>query len=460
MEDIIGSETPQHRPIYINPEADVMYRGKIACREGNAFQARTKEWRTEKPDLETLAVTRTLAVDAMALDTRPQDKAREESIRKDFGYIMDYPEELRDAIELPEKYMKVLRGTPTNVQQLAECALRGLRTLLIVVNNDNNLSEILFTVYKITEIEHMSQREIIACNNTQTLREDLLKHWEIMARTDERFTTLPIPKVHIMTPLRKRLTKFTKFPQLPLEIQEMVWSAAFNSRRLHTAISHGLKNQVYVGRCQQPAVSQVCQASRKFYQNGSCFYDPDSNSLRYYNPGCGDIICLDLVAVMGHVKFYTGAVIPILGLSFPECAFYRISGTEIRKFMTTREIVILVGERRAFCESEIEYVEEEDIKSMGQLQIPYLSAQRYMVQLRVEMEKKSKQWKTYQKERLKAGKPASPDWVVPTVRLATIKNICESISPYSYPHAKKSIGYRHSSNRTQFDAWYARKTYG
>jgi hypothetical protein len=71
-----------------------------------------------------------------------------------------------------------------------------------------------------------------------------------------------------------------------------------------------------------------------------------------------------------------------------------------------------------------------------------------MKELRENMEKKSKEWKTYQRRRSKQGK-SSPDWIVPIVKLAVIHNISETVSPYSYENTKHAIGYRYLEKETE-----------
>jgi hypothetical protein len=49
------------------------------------------------------------------------------------------------------------------------------------------------------------------------------------------------------------------------------------------------------------------------------------------------------------------------------------------------------------------------------------------------MENKSKKFKKYQRSLEKKGK-SSPDWIVPTVKVAYMEEICDTSNPYSYQH--------------------------
>ena len=68
VDDGIRTKTPKFsfcdRPIYVNPEVDIVYRNKFAGDKGDAFRMRCKKWVV---DTEPMAFTPTLAVDLIAL---------------------------------------------------------------------------------------------------------------------------------------------------------------------------------------------------------------------------------------------------------------------------------------------------------------------------------------------------------------------------------------------------------
>jgi hypothetical protein len=148
-----------------------------------------------------------------------------------------------------------------------------------------------------------------------------------------------------------------------------------------------------------------------------------------------------------------------LALPLIDCIVMKFSGADARLFMQTKEIIILFRDMpRAVCEAEIVLIDEEWVWRMENIGIrthedarqhKYMKGydealtydlysfkmlrllRRYVVELRVEMEKKLKQWKTYQRRRVKEGK-SSLDWIVPTIRMGRVQPISETITPYSY----------------------------
>jgi len=58
----------------------------------------------------------------------------------------------------------------------------------------------------------------------------------------------------------------------------------------------------------------------------------------------------------------------------------------------------------------------------------------YIQILQKDMETRAKTWKRYQRQQQKKGK-SSDDWELPVVRLAYVKAISETESPYLYDHS-------------------------
>jgi len=71
---------------YVNQEVNVTYRGKILRREGSVFRPCCTNGR-KTPDTAPFTDTKTLAVDAMALEKRPSIAAHEEAVRTMYDRI-------------------------------------------------------------------------------------------------------------------------------------------------------------------------------------------------------------------------------------------------------------------------------------------------------------------------------------------------------------------------------------
>jgi 2EXR family len=50
-EDIRTKDSPLDRPIYVNPNVDIIYKGKVWCRNGDAFRIRCRDWEEESEPL-------------------------------------------------------------------------------------------------------------------------------------------------------------------------------------------------------------------------------------------------------------------------------------------------------------------------------------------------------------------------------------------------------------------------
>jgi hypothetical protein len=114
----------------------------------------------------------------------------------------------------------------------------------------------------------------------------------------------------------------------------------------------------------------------------------------------------------------------------------------IQKYSTLEGIVILIGHRHASCKVTFVDVTEASLNFtptvLSVLRIPRIMD--YTGFLREDLEEKLRKWKQYQERREKTGQ-SSPDWVVPTVRIAYMKEICETSSPYSYRHRCSGFPY-------------------
>jgi len=178
-------------PIYANPEVDIIYRSKTACEKGDAFRVRCKIWAMHS---EPAAFTPTLAVDLTAL-SKPRNL-----IKRDFLFLYDQlkPNEQRgDRL----KKMFKLASTPELqrlilTQELARCVDGGLRNLMIVVGNDDEMSEI--TLVPVERNAVQDPRVKGAFHEADRLRTDLEKYCEERSNEDDMgVKTMALPSIQV-----------------------------------------------------------------------------------------------------------------------------------------------------------------------------------------------------------------------------------------------------------------------
>jgi hypothetical protein len=148
FEDLRTKDTQFDRPIYVNPNADIIYRGKAACRKGDAFRLR----RCGNWEDEALCGTRILAVDAIALTALRPKKDDYKDIQ--LYEFTDKWKTLQN--EAPESLQELLRkpsGT-SPASEIAKCAMKGVREVMVVVGNDDDLSEVTLVPFD----KHLGER--------------------------------------------------------------------------------------------------------------------------------------------------------------------------------------------------------------------------------------------------------------------------------------------------------------
>jgi hypothetical protein len=112
---------------------------------------------------------------------------------------------------------------------------------------------------------------------------------------------------------------------------------------------------------------------------------------------------------------------------------------DIRLLHNVYEIVIILGRARAECVTELVYVDEnspEVIKRYPHDLDGNPEVGEYTKELGANLASQHKKWRTYQRKREKKGK-LCPNWILPQVRVAVVKSLCSSVSPYSYIHREE-----------------------
>ncbi|TVY82119.1 hypothetical protein LSUE1_G004144 [Lachnellula suecica] len=445
VDDGIRTKTTKYahldRPIYVNPEVDVIFRGHTACDKGDAFRIRCKEplgvrYNEQIAHTEPVAFTRTLAVDLVAL-TKTWKRITEQEISSLF-YEMS-------VLEKREDEAKRILGTCKPgveevatlmiVREIAKCAERGLRNLAIVVGNDDDASE-----FNLAPLEQdctkMSPRERGAMNEAESLRVNLAKHWERLCEEDGSiFKNIPLPNIQVVTVERVALKSFAVFPKLPVEIQQMIWQFALHTPRVISLAQDRETYEPYLSSNSRiPAMLSVCHASRELILKSTTFQELPTREweagYEFYNP-LVDIVRLEQDPE-GEPKDFAKYNIRSVGIPFgPHTYAWAFKGKDAKAFHGLEEIVVLLGQPRIGCHISAEPVSEDlplnpELRNDGRADL-----KMYLSKLRHELKKASQSWKAYQRRRERQGK-SSPDWIMPTVRVAIMKEEWQTKSPYLY----------------------------
>jgi hypothetical protein len=396
-------------PIYTNPFVDITYRGKQSCRWGDAFKIRYGDYAVPSGDIEPLAATSTLAVDIVAVRrVRPISTPS----------ICDEKALLQQAFA-----NRMANPTLTAAEQILACAEKGLKELIIIVGNDDDLSEI--TLIPATPISKSAS--------------DIFHQAELKAEALRYALALNSPTpptVRVMTPKRLPLIPFPFFPKFPQEIQNIIWSYACEVPRV-IAIEHTgglLCDEVKIKNPRVPPLLHACQTSRAILKakltRGISL--PGDRYYPYYNP-LVDTVHLPMYGIssakLGNHRFRSVAVSN--SHSFGE----RFTGADA-KALRTEEIVILAGggaRARTKCEVMIvparTYPGGDGDRSRFDCRAFEASSEKY--HLEESMRKKLRSWEKYQARRRRKGL-SSPDWIVPKVKIARLMAVTQVLSPYSY----------------------------
>ena len=243
---------------------------------------------------------------------------------------------------------------------------------------------------------------------------------------------------------RAPLNRFTLFPKLPVELQDIVWHHTLHAPRVLTMTHNRDEDEQFLIHYRQPTLASVCQASRRMVLDKRFESLPlweylldVKSTYNFYNPET-NIISLD-VHPLGNWKDFSKFKILSVGIPYQHPRYRQrpFDAADAKAFSGLREIVILVGNRQAGCDVQPVYVPDfesvHDSESKYYLLWKMPGLRSYVSDLRTELGKTSNKWKAYQRRREKKGK-SSPDWIMPTVRVAYMEEICETSSPYLYRH--------------------------
>jgi hypothetical protein len=411
VEDIRTKGTQLDVPIYVNPEVDIIYRGKAVCRKGDAFRVRCRGW--EEGESEPVSGTRILAVDTIALRVLKPWKLYDRHL---WAYSGRWKSLLKHAPEwLIERFYKTSDISPAS--KIAKCGMRGVREVMVVVGNDDDLSEVTLVPFD-KPLGERSAREQKAFLEVCYLRRSVERYWaEQVQATIPEFRIIPAPAVTLMTVKRAPLKYFTRFPDLPVEIQHMIWKFAYKRPRMLTLAYSQSNDEIHVLNCRQPAMIHACRAARSIAMKGYAFVLEHADYLNYWN---SDIDSVRLLCGLTKPRTFSGIRMPSLAIPSHCWALGKFTGADAKLFSGLEEIVLLVGSPVAGCEVElIPILDEDDGDDVetdkwfkGMLDFQIYEAIKCASRLEKEMQSALKKWKTYQRSRVKKGK-SSPDWIMP-----------------------------------------------
>lgn len=389
-------------PIYVNPAVDITYRGKNSCKRGDSFKIYYKNYGV---DCEPLAATPTLAVDIIALRPRRPMKAP----------VFDY-DGWDSMLGQWRPWIGQFEHYPMSqaAEEIMACAEKGLKEVILVVGNEDDLSDITLVPAKPFS-QSPSDAFYQAERNAQALRAALT------------LKSPAPPTVKIMTPKRLPLQSFSFFPKLPQEIQNMIWHHASIVPRV-ISIEHtgGLGcDECQIKNVRAPSLLHVCRASRTIQQ--AQYTRPidlrgEDRLYRYYNHAL-DTVHLPMYGI--NPAKLAGYRSVAVSNSYSSCD--RFTGKEA-KALRCEEIVILAEKgalkRTRRCELELEPVKKP-------AQRDYDATYFAKTSLEWSMGKRSESWKKYQAKRRAKGL-VTLDWVMPEVKVARLKAVTQIVSPYDY----------------------------
>jgi hypothetical protein len=218
------------------------------------------------------------------------------------------------------------------------------------------------------------------------------------------------------------LTSFHKFPDLPHELQNLVWKFAARKPKVLTLMVPLDKSDHFELIQCRSGLETACRASRRFaVQPQARRQLPLKHKIKYFVPAV-DTIRIDVFRFALDGELYATlrniSKLGIESLGLPcghgQPAGILFSGSHAKMFTGLKEIVVILGRTRWCGEQELVAVNGTNL-NWNLLLVKW--ALDYVDFLRADMEKLSKKWKTYQRQRVRQGK-SSPDWVVPSVRIA------------------------------------------
>jgi len=252
-----------------------------------------------------------------------------------------------------------------------------------------------------------------------------------------------------MTVKRVPLKSFNLFPKLPPELQDIVWRFALHTPRVISLAQHAEDyfelETYFASNDRPPALLGVCRASRQVVLNTTFETLPPklqrSQKYKFYNP-FADTVRIEPHS-LGDPKDFAKYKIKSLGITFTARDDQRspwwFTGRDAKGFIGLEEIVVLIGGRsRGNCEMTPRPV---DLDAPILAKMPpdrRLKLRAFVQRLVSELNKVSRDWKAYQRRRLKQGK-TSPDWHPPSVRVAVVQEECQTESPYLYKHHPHSV---------------------
>jgi hypothetical protein len=212
-----------------------------------------------------------------------------------------------------------------------------------------------------------------------------------------------------MTVKRVALKSFALFPNLPAELQQMVWQFALQAPRLITLGQTPDEDEHYVAsNIHCPTLLSVCHASRQLVlkisfqtlpmlQSSSNLLFSHKVEYEFYNP-LADTVRLNLNIYRDPKKFCKYKI-KSLGIPFEPQATrsWEFTARHAKTFVGLEEVVVLVAIRGKGYQMRPLPVPEDSAILIGRYSKtrPDYGPRQYVLSLRQGLEQASKNWKVY-----------------------------------------------------------------
>jgi hypothetical protein len=304
---------------------------------------------------------------------------------------------------------------PQCAAEIIECWKNGLESLILVVGNDDDMSEI--TLVPVEDVpERESNRFKQAHLAAEQLQKAVIELWnELDSNGDLNKNDLP-PSIRVMTPRRAPLQSFSRFRELPNEIQDCIWKYAIQVPRVvELEIRDVSQQETSVVNRRIPFLSHVSSASRSMVlEQLSTLWGKKGHRLAYYNKA------LDLVLIpqRGHYSITSKQTeVDSLGI-LSHCEGVEIFNGKQAMSSGSREIVILGGRRPTKGWMTFEMLVDQETYPYPDSDI--CEAWYFLDGLKTEMAKlkktKGKKWKGI---------------IRPIVKMARLQPVLHTLSPYT-----------------------------
>lgn len=311
------------------------------------------------------------------------------------------------------------------VMEVRECVERGVREIWLVTGNDDQGSEIELLDLP-NNVNLLTPKQKTLVGRTERFKDEIKLFWE------RNGVVVALPRVKVMTPRRKPLSHFSKFGDLPIELQDLIWGFAGRARESVITLTNeeADPNQLSVKGVHIPALLHTCRGSRDVMGKLVVW---ETIARRNVPVVRGlDVVRLEtrggryspiIFGAMRGVGVENKGVLKDVGLVWGEGRAL-LSSRDFRVYFEKVErLVVLVGRGKGGC--VVEMMEVGCAKGLGFWEIMELErAREYALGLRKSLEERWGRW-------VEGGRSGN-EWMVPRIEVKLMRPVTEIWNPYSY----------------------------